>query len=225
MDLSEHTIATSQSIRLTPASNSPSAEDEVPVRKRRKTSTTTSVASVCAGTDDVDEAEESESKTAPRKQTVKKSRKVPNSSQSQSSGGAAASSTSMPAHRFSCDSNSLSLILSFLNLRDFKSSTQVSQQWKAASSTHTAWPKQSIDQLILSLQKGIHGRSDVRRLRIRQIKYTKGGLGHLLGSRSYSKVNDILFPIPQTFGVRLTINSTISASRCSGLPNFRTCRH
>jgi hypothetical protein len=103
---------------------------------------------------------------------------------------------SIPSRRFNCDSDSLSLILSFLNLRDFRSGTQVSRRFIAAGSTHTAWPKQSIDELIQSLQANNYDDPKVRRLRITPQMY-RDGLTRLLHSRCYSKVNDVHFTTPQ----------------------------
>jgi hypothetical protein len=137
-------------------------------------------------------------------------------SQKKRSAAASSSASSARSVPFNCDSNSLSVILSFLGTRDFASSTSVSRQWRNVSGLHTAWPQPSIDSLIASLESDNYDDPAVRRLRIAPGRMFSARWDHvpkLLASRAYSQVNDIHFTTLERHSRKRSQWATVLASQ------------
>jgi hypothetical protein len=85
-----------------------------------------------------------------------------------------------------CDNNSLSLILAFLNAKDFHSSMKVNRQWRSVSQVNTAWPKFDLQRFVRQLQADDYDNPLHRRLHV-HVKH----LPRLLRSPTYQKCSDV----------------------------------
>jgi hypothetical protein len=86
-----------------------------------------------------------------------------------------------------CDNNSLSLILAFLNMKDFHSSMKVNRQWRSVSQVNTAWPKFDLRRFIRQLQADDYDNPLHRRLHVHARH-----LSRMLRHPTYQKCSDVV---------------------------------
>ena len=64
------------------------------------------------------------------------------------------------------DADSISVVFSFLSMRDFLSAMRVSSQWYSARAKRSAWPEMRLPTLVRALQDGDHDNPERRCRRI-----------------------------------------------------------